>query len=245
MAWQIRYSPSPDLRRSTTLSIRTAATSRCTPRWSTSSPPDRYSTWGAVRARFACLLARRGKDVTAVDPAAASLAVAQRKPGADRVRWLDGDAESLPALQVDLLTMTGNVAQVFVTDDAWMATLRGSFGALRPGGFLVFEVRDPAQEAWREWNRDESHRRVEIAGVGAVQSWVQLTELQPPLVSFRWTYVFEADGAVLTSDSTLCFRSRAQVLDSLSAAGLALREVRGAPDRPGRELVFIAMRPTD
>ena len=45
---------------------------------------------------LACLLARRGLDVTAVDPAGASLAVAGTKPGADRVRWVHGYATAWP-----------------------------------------------------------------------------------------------------------------------------------------------------
>lgn len=108
---------------------------------------------GCGTGTFACLLAERGKEVTGVDPAAASLAVARGKPGADRVRWLIGDATTLPPLQVDLVTMTGNVAQVFLTDEGWASTLRGARSALRPGGWLVFEVRDPARGAWRRHRR--------------------------------------------------------------------------------------------
>lgn len=59
-------------------------------------------------------------------------------------------------------------------------------------------------------------------------------------VSFRWTFVFVSDGAVLTSDSTLRFRERDEVTRSLTDAGFVVDEVRDAPDRPGRELVFIA-----
>jgi hypothetical protein len=55
--------------------------------------------------------------------------------------------------------------------------------------------------------------------------------------------VFEADGTTLTSDSTLRFRRREEVADSLSSAGFELDDLRDAPDRPGRELVFIARRP--
>ena len=51
---------------------------------------------------------------------------------------------------------------------------------------------------------------------------------------------FESDGAVLTSDSTLRFREREEVVASLAQAGFALLGVRDAPDRPGRELVFVA-----
>lgn len=49
-----------------------------------------------------------------------------------------------------------------------------------------------------------------------------------------------ADGRVLTSESTRRFRSRAGIEQSLQAAGYTLRDVREAPDRPGREMVFIA-----
>ena len=88
-----------------------------------------------------------------VDPAAASLNVARAKPGAERVRWVLGDATALPSLApppvVDLAIMTGNVAQVFTTDVEWQATLSGVRQALDGGGRLVFEVRDPAAEAWR------------------------------------------------------------------------------------------------
>jgi hypothetical protein len=63
--------------------------------------------------------------VIGVDPAAGSLAVAQVKPGAGRVRWIHGDATSLPPMQVDLATMTGNVAQAIVDQTDWDGTLRG------------------------------------------------------------------------------------------------------------------------
>lgn len=195
---------------------------------------------GCGTGSFACLLAGRGIEVTAVDPALASLDVARGKPGSERVRWLHGDATTLPPLQADLATMTANVAQVFLGDDDWAAALAGARGALRPGGRLVFEVRDPARRAWEGWTRAETHRRVDIPSVGVVETWIDLTDVRPPLVSFRTTFVFEADGVTLTSDSTLRFRAEDEVRDSLDACGFAVREVRDAPDRPGRELVFVA-----
>ncbi|MEU4115509.1 class I SAM-dependent methyltransferase [Kitasatospora sp. NPDC028055] len=192
---------------------------------------------------FALLLAGRGVEVVGVDPAAASVEVARAKPGGERVRWICGDAGELPPLQVDLVTMTANVAQEITDPTAWRTTLRGALGALRPGGRLVFETRDPAARAWQEWTRERSHRVTPVPGAGPVESWVQLLGVQGPLVSFRWTYVFGADGRVRTSDSTLRFRERAEVAQDLAAAGFVLEEVRGAPDRPGRELVFVARRP--
>jgi len=80
---------------------------------------------GCGTGTFACLLASHGVDVIAVDPAVASIDVARRKPHADQVRWLVGNAMTLPPLAVDLATMTGNVAQVFLSDEEWLATLDG------------------------------------------------------------------------------------------------------------------------
>jgi SAM-dependent methyltransferase len=214
---------------------------------------------GCGTGTLACRLAGGGLEVVGVDPAAASLDVARRKPHADRVRWLLGDAAALPALRVDLATMTGNVAQVFTTDEDWGVALGAAHGALRPGGLLVFETRRPEREAWREWTPERTRTRVVVPGVGAVETWQELKDPPAPhasharrgpllegpgvrdgLVSFRTTFAFE-DG-VLTSDSTLRFRTRAELDGSLAAAGFAVDDVRDAPDRAGREFVVLARR---
>jgi SAM-dependent methyltransferase len=192
---------------------------------------------------FALLLAGRGVEVVGVDPALASLDVARGKPGSERVRWLHGDASALPPLSVDLVTMTANVAQQIVGADAWRETLRGAYAALRPGGRLVFETRDPARRAWEEWNREASYAVTDVPGAGVVESWVEVTCVEGPLVTFRWTYVFASDGRTLTSDSTLRFRGRAEVEAELGVRGFVVEDVRDAPDRPGKELVFVARRP--
>jgi SAM-dependent methyltransferase len=198
---------------------------------------------GCGTGTFALLLAARGIAVIGVDPALGSIDVARAKPGADAVRWIHGDATALPPMQVDLATMTANVAQAIDDPQTWAATLRGIHDALRPGGHLVFETRDPERRAWQEWNRDTSYAAAEIEGTGVVESWVEVTDVTGPLVSFRSTYVFASDGAVLASDTTLRFRERAELEAALVAHGYVVDEVRGAPDRPGRELVFFASRP--
>src|SRR5215213_7073939 len=89
-------------------------------------------------------LAVDGRRVVGVDPAPAMLAYARRHPGADRVQWVEGDASALGTSSADLVVMTGNVAQVFLDDDAWATTLRAIHAALRSGGHLAFESRNPA-----------------------------------------------------------------------------------------------------
>jgi SAM-dependent methyltransferase len=197
---------------------------------------------GCGTGTLALELAERGCDVVAVDPAAASLAVARAKPGAQHVRWVEGDATTLSLADRDLATMTGNTAQAIDDPQQWTATLTSIHASLRPGGHLVFETRDPAARGWERWTKEASYCTVEIPEVGAVTSWVELTAIDEPLVGFRWTWTFHADGATLTSESTLRFRDRNEVQADPHAAGYQVLDVRNAPDRPGLELVFLARR---
>jgi SAM-dependent methyltransferase len=197
---------------------------------------------GCGTGTLACRLANSGKRVTGLDPARASLDVARQKPGAERVDWVHGNVSHLPALSVDLATMTGNVAQVFLTDTEWTRVLAAVRTAVRPRGWLVFEARDPSRRAWESWTKNETYRRVAIPQVGLVDTWIELIQVELPYVSFRHTCRFFADDTQLTSDSTLRFRTRDEVAETLDGAGLSVREVRDAPDRPGREFVFVAQR---
>lgn len=197
---------------------------------------------GCGTGTLACMLAAQGLSVVGVDPAAASLHIARSKLSADQVRWIHGDATTLPDLSVDLALMTGNVAQVFLTDEAWGAALRGVHRVLESSGRLVFEVRDPSKQAWRNWGRTEG-RTIEVVDVGPVSMTTNLTGVEGQLVSFRHTYRFGRTGEEITSDSTLRFRERGEIVASLHGSGYDVLAVRDAPDRPGCELVFIA-RPT-
>ena len=190
---------------------------------------------------LACRLVARGVTMIGADPAEASLQVARAKPGAELVTWLHGDATTLPAMAVDMMTMTANVAQVFLTDDEWAATLDGCRRALRDGGVLVFESRIPSDRAWERWTRELTVETTDTVA-GPVQHWVDVTDVRLPLVSFRQHYRFMRTGDLLTSDSTLRFRDGPEIEASLVAGGFEVVDVRDAPDRPGREFVYIARR---
>ncbi len=203
---------------------------------------DRVLDVGCGTGRLALMLAAGGYDVVGVDPAAASLAVARAKPGANRVRWIDGDAMSVTVTDRDIALMTGNTAQAITDSGRWATTLQAIHGSLRPGGHLAFETRDPSARAWEQWTREATHRVNDVPGAGRIESWVEVTAVEWPLVSFCWTWVFASDGARLTSHSTLRFRDRSEVESDLHASGFEVVDVRSAPDRPGQELVFLARR---
>ncbi|MCA3222540.1 MAG: class I SAM-dependent methyltransferase [Burkholderiales bacterium] len=195
---------------------------------------------GCGTGTFACLLARRGLDVIGLDPAGASLQVARHKAGADRVRWIEGEPAALPPLDADLATLTGNVAQVFLEDAAWIQALRGIRGALAADGLLVFETRDPARAAWLRWTPQRTARTIQAPGAGTLRTWCQVTQVDGPFVDFRWTFEFEADGARLVSSSRLRFRGRSEIEASLACSGFLVVDVLDAPDRPGEGWVFVA-----
>lgn len=199
---------------------------------------------GCGTGTFACMLASGGVEVIGLDPAEASLDVARVKEGADRVQWIHGDVTALPPLQVDLVTMTANVAQVFLTDEEWQTVLDHAYAALGPGGHIAFETRDPDKEAWRSWTKEKSYSKTDVPGVGLLEAWFDRPEADGPFVTFSGTYIFHADGTVLTPTSTLRFRTRGEVEQSLGASGFVLEDVRDAPDRPGSEFVFIATKPS-
>jgi len=197
---------------------------------------------GCGTGSLAVLLAGAGCTVVGVDPAEASLEVARSKDPGATVTWVHGDATVAPAIGADLAVMTGNVAQVFLTDDDWTQALRAVHAVLRPGGHLAFESRRPEYRAWEEWATDTEPITLDVPGSGPVEQRLEVTDVRLPFVSFRCTYRFLADDTILTSDSTLRFRSREEFESTLVANGYRVVGTRQAPDRPGREFVFVAER---
>lgn len=193
---------------------------------------------GCGTGTFAVMASAVGLSVTAVDPARASIDVARAKVGADRIRWYVGEAAAAAGRTADLVVMTGNVAQIFLTDDHWLETLAAIRECLTGTGNVVFETRRPEARAWEQWAAPFATSST-VDGVGLVRQSRQLLSVELPLVSFRWTYDFP-DGSTIASDSTLRFRGDEENRALLTRAGFEVREVRDAPDRPGLERVYFA-----
>lgn len=180
-----------------------------------------------------------------VDPAAASIAVAREKVDSDLAEFVVGTAVDVSADpsrngRFDLATMTANVAQVFLSDDDWMTTLRAIKSCLRPGGHFVFETRRPTDRGWERWTREQTHRLVEIDGEGPVEEWIQVTKVDGELVSFESPTIFHRDNERIDSTSTLRFRDKDALERSLSTAGFIDVEVRDLSYAPGRGWLILA-----
>lgn len=191
-------------------------------------------------------LAVDDRQVVGVDPAPAMLAYARRQPGADRVQWIEGDSSALGTPEADLVVMTGNVAQVFLDDSEWATTLRAIHAALRPGGHLAFESRNPEERAWEQWNREATYERIDSPH-GPMECWLELVSVSNGRVSFEGHNVFTATREVVIASSELRFRSLADLTDSLINAGFTVEHMYGDWDRgpfvsTSRVMVFIARR---
>lgn len=191
--------------------------------------PARVLDFGCGTGRLALGLADLGHTVTGVDPAAASLAVARAKPGADRVTWLEGDSQVLPAEAFDVAVMTSHVAQFLVDDDVWDRTFADLRRALAPGGRLAFDTRDRTARAWESWNPG-ARRTVSLPDGHTVEVWTEVTSVTDDLVDFTIHYEF-GPGDELTSEATLRFRTEPELRERLTGAGFSVDAIYGGWNR--------------
>lgn len=191
-------------------------------------------------------LATAGRTVLGVDPSPAMLDYARRRPGAERVRWLDGDSSAIDVIDADCVVMAGNVAQ-HILGDGWPETLAHVRRALRPGGVLAFESRNPADRAWEDWAAEPASTR--DTPHGPLTEWTEVLGPDPDgLVELRFHNVFERTGDELVEVEVLAFRDRETIERQLSEAGLVVEDVWGdwsSTQFRGDEriMVFQARRP--
>lgn len=185
--------------------------------------------WGEL----AVALATGDRRVIGIDPARAMLDVAREREGSERVEWVVGDARALDGRDVDLVTMTGNIPSIYVTDDAWDGLLAAVHAALRPGGHLAFGSWNPEARPWESWGWDvlvllaaNKGARVRATGEGGGMP--------------------SADGReVLYAASEWRYRTRDELVDSLTRAGFTVEQAYGdwrrAPlTATSRDIVLVA-----
>lgn len=204
---------------------------------------------GCGTGLLACELAGRGYRVTGIDPSPQMLKVARGRPSGDRVTWIEGDASALPFVgAADLLVMTGHVAQVFLDDASFLATL---VAARRVAPWRAHRVREPqsggaglgeldggtlaASRAKRRWT---CRRRVARA---ARES--RSARHRPRRV--HDSRALRGETETLRAESELRFRSRDELAQLLNRAGFAHIDWYGdwnrAPvDETSRELIAVA-----
>lgn len=190
-------------------------------------------------------LVRLGREVIGVDPSRLMLDVARTRTRAGRLRWVDGGADDIGTPDADLAIMSGHVAQFFVDDDEWSDALAALHAALRPGGHLAFESRNPDAREWERWTRDRVRTVVDLAP-GPVETWTDVHDVRDGILTCTNHYVFATSGEELTSPVRLRFRTQRELTTSLKHAGFVVEHVYGDWDRrppgaPAPELIYISV----
>jgi len=190
-------------------------------------------------------LAGPGRTVTGVDPSRTMLDYARRRPGSESVTWIDGDASALaPNAAADLAICTGN-AIMHVGPEDLPATLASLARALRSGGTLSFETRNPACRAWEGWTREATYGE-RMTPAGYLREWLEVTDVSGGRVVFDAHNVFP-NGADRVYTSVLFFRAAAEFRRELDRAGFTgitcAGDWHGTPaDGGSRFFVFRALR---
>ena len=182
---------------------------------------------------FATDAAATGIATVGVDPSPAMLAAARRRDTAGAVTWLLGGADVVASDSTDLVVMMGHVAQYFAGDDEWPAVLAECHRALRPGGHLTFETRNPAARAWERWTKPATYQRLRHPDGGWFETWVDLVEVagdpDAPTETHAGHTVLPGDEHVVAHE-TLRFRSPAEIVTALDAAGFTIESLVGGWD---------------
>lgn len=179
---------------------------------------------GCGTGLLAVSLVRPGRRVVGVDPSTTMLTYAASRCGGGAVTWVLGDSRTIPGGPFDLAVMSGNVAQ-HIPDPGWERTLSDIRAALRDGGALVFESRNPRARAWTSWAAAEPTTR--STDHGPLREWMEVDELQPGRVLLTAYNEFVHTGELVIEELTLEFRGREEIERQLAGAGFGVTHVWG------------------
>ncbi|TDS85445.1 class I SAM-dependent methyltransferase [Nesterenkonia aurantiaca] len=209
---------------------------------------------------FGILLAEHGIEVTGVDPSAAMIDVARSRSGAGTAarlnpqpRWIHGFADQLTSQAADLAVMEGHVAQYFLARADWEAVLGHAFRALKPGGHLAFEVRNPAALELDAWDPESTRETQPHPDGGEFTSWMEIVRVtedpaEGALITAR-AHNLLPDSREILAEETLRYRPLPVLRETLSAAGFREVQIWGDWDREeltedSPEMIFLVQKPS-
>lgn len=185
-----------------------------------------------------------GRTVVGVDPARAMLEVARRRPGGDRVTWVEADARTLDlGRRFDLVLLTGHAFQVFLTPEDQLAVLRAIARHLTPHGRFLFDSRNPTFEAWKTWGAEDSRRALTHPEFGAVEAWNEAEhDAATDIVTYETHYRVAGTGRHLAARSRIRFTPKEELGGHIVEAGLHVTrwhgDWQGSPWTPAsREII--------
>lgn len=200
-------------------------------------------------------LANLGYKMIGVEPSKLMLDVAVKNSEGVDIGWIQGDASSLNEFNADLVIMTGHVAQFHLENEQWQNALKSINKALKTGGYLAFESRNPDVQPWNnpnqknntDWYAPNFHKKFYDPKEGEIEYRAKLIGVDHKLVTSKGHYLFTKTGEELTSANTLIFRTREEIENSLVNAGFFIENVYGNWDwsianNESPEFIFVARK---
>lgn len=194
-----------------------------------------------------CELARKDYQMIGVEPSAQMLEIAKSRPDSEKVFWINGYSDELEKKCVDLVIMTSHVAQFFLEDTDWTKSLSNIFKSLKPGGYLIFDSRNPVTKPWESWNKDSSFKTFSNEELGKIDVWYQFLKLKENRVLYEIHYYIHNTKKSFVSVNELIYRSKKELMDSLINVGFKVESVYGDWDfslvkEDSEELLFLCKK---
>lgn len=184
---------------------------------------------GCGTGRLTTHFAQAGYHITAIDPNVDAIEKAKSKEYADEVTWIVGDSSNLQPNTFDVVIMTANVAQVFLTDENWQQVISNAYRALKPGGHFIFDTRNPLAKAWEQWQKDVTPdvAKDEVSG-DPLEIWTEYEGFVGDVFTF-YEIVKNArtDEVLIHEKMQLKFRTQEDIYKSLQQVGFSQIQIYG------------------
>jgi len=157
-----------------------------------------------------------------VDPAAAMLEIATRRPGGAKVTWIEADARMVRLDdKFDLIVLTGHAFQVFLNEPDQRSVLATIAAHLTPSGRFIFDSRNPGKESWRSWTPAETMRNFEHPKLGTIEAWSDVSQNdETGVVTYDSYYRIRSEGRQLSAHSDIYFVAKPVLDNMIKDAGL-------------------------
>ncbi|MBF9232892.1 class I SAM-dependent methyltransferase [Microvirga alba] len=183
---------------------------------------------GCGTGELATALAQN-RAVTGVDPAAAMLDIARKRPGGHEVTWVQADARSVRLDdRFDLVLLTGHVFQVFLTGKDQKAALSTIAAHLKPNGRFIFDSRNPVLRTWENRNRRNSLHQLDHPQLGRIEAWNEPSfDETTSILTYENGYRVLDTGKVFSASAQIRYTPQDELADMIESAGLVVEKWLG------------------
>lgn len=184
---------------------------------------------GCGTGRLTSHFAKVGYRITAIDPNVEAIEYAKNKEYPGDLTWLVGDSSNLHTNTFDTIIMTANVAQVFLTDKSWQSVISDAYLALKPGGYFIFDTRNPLARVREQWEKDMTPDIAKNQKTGErLEIWTEYEGFVEGIYTFYETVKnTDTNETIIHEKMQLKFRTQEEFYESLQQAGFSNIQVYG------------------